>query len=88
MTFLRGSSRVLMADNPQEMTTWNLRPFPLDIKRECNVRAAKEGEKDWKWLADYLRKVLPLIETSEVEQTTEQQPEIKTKGRPLSRRSL
>jgi hypothetical protein len=44
---------------------WNVRPFPDSIKRECNARAGKEGKADWKWLADYLRKVLPLVQTSD-----------------------
>jgi hypothetical protein len=58
-------------DQNPKFTRWNLRPFPEDIKRECNSRAAKEGKKDWKWLADYLRKVLPVIETSEVDSAHE-----------------
>lgn len=53
-------------DQNPKFTRWNLRPFPEDIKRECNVRAAKEGKKDWRWLADYLRKVLPIVETSDI----------------------
>jgi len=53
-------------DQSQKLTRWNLRPFPEDIKRECNIRAAKEGKKDWRWLADYLRKVLPMVETSDI----------------------
>jgi hypothetical protein len=51
-------------DDPSNLGQWNLRPFPKDIKQECNARAGKEGKKDWEWLADYLRKVLPLIQTS------------------------
>lgn len=66
--FYGGETPFSMAeDKDQELTRWNLRPFPVDIKRECNVRAAVEGKKDWKWLADYLRKVLPMVETSEVD---------------------
>ncbi|MGA2876674.1 MAG: hypothetical protein ABSE82_14205 [Nitrososphaerales archaeon] len=61
----------MVQDQNPKFTRWNLRPFPEDIKRECNVRAAKEGKKDWRWLADYLRKVLPIVETSDINSTHE-----------------
>jgi hypothetical protein len=53
-------------EGPEQKTLrgWNVRPFPEDLKRECKSRAAKEGKRDWEWLADYLRKVLPMIDTS------------------------
>jgi hypothetical protein len=76
-----------MADDQQpKMTSWNLRPFPEDLKRECNARAGREGKKDWKWLADYLRRVLPIIDTSEMPPADETKSESTTKVRSRSKR--
>ena len=67
-------------DQKPKTTAWNLRPFPEEIKRECSSRAAKEGKADWKWLADYLRKVLPIVETSQAQDSV--RDEGKTNSRP------
>jgi hypothetical protein len=80
----------MVDDQKPRVTAWNLRPFPEDIKRECNARAGKEGKADWKWLADYLRKVLPIIETSETTDTPEesrQTDNLRTQAEPNRRRA-
>jgi hypothetical protein len=66
--------------NEKPKGQWNLRPFPEDIKRECLSRASKEGKRDWKWLADYLRKVLPIIQTSDVLDSAHESEQAKIRG--------
>ena len=37
---------------------WNIRPFPEDLKIECQKRALDERKHDYEWVAEKLRKSL------------------------------
>jgi hypothetical protein len=46
-----------MTDAAKVTRAWNLRKFPLDLKRKCQSIAAANGQTDTAFIVDVLKKV-------------------------------